>query len=242
MALAFASLAAGLASSTNAAATYTLGVAGTPVANDLLICIVVCSGNATPGTMTGTWTWTLLTSYVKNGGADIVAIFWAFASAATSTNPVYTPSVPSTTTGCLMHCIRVTGGEGQRQPYIRQIVTNNTGALTINPTLTFPVAPLTGNGVLAFAMNLTNSVAQWTAPAVAGATLTELTELAYNTPANSLEVATAIGSVTGLTLTWTNASTTAWAITAIEFYVAGTGPIPYGGNGESGFFGLNRPY
>lgn len=231
MALAFTQLAVGLASTTNGTGAYT-ATAGTPVAGDLLICFVLCSGNSTVGTLTGGgWTWTRLTTFTKTGGADIASIWYAYASSNTSTAPSYTPS--SAASGCLIHCVRITGGEGKLQPYIRQFATNSgTGA---NPTVVFSTAPLTGNGILAWASNATNSTTQWTAPTG----LTEIAELAFNTPANSLEIARAISGVTATTLTWTNAQVTAWVTYAIELYNAGTGPTSTTDiNSGDGFFGL----
>jgi hypothetical protein len=85
---------------------------------------------------------------------------------------------------------------------------------------------------LAFANNATNSTTQWTAPT----SFTEISEVAYNTPANSLETLSRVSGQTVATLTWTNASVTQWVTAAIEFYVAGTGPTELQ-DGMNGFFG-----
>jgi len=231
MPLAFTQLAAANANTTNQSTAYA-GNAGTPVAGDILICYVLCSGNSTVGTLSGGgWTWTLLTSFTKTAGADIISIWYALASAATSTTPSYLPSAAAT--GCIISCVRVTGQEGTNVPYIRQTATGTgTGA---NPTAVFGAAPLTGNGILAFATNATNSTAQWTAPT----SFTEISEVAYNTPANSLETVQRATGQTAATLTWTNANTTAWVTYAIEFYVAGTGPTsPQYDNGTGSFGGI----
>lgn len=225
MALAFTALAAANASTSNAS-SYP-GTAGTPTAGDLLICFVMCSGN-TAGSMTGTFTWNLLTSFTKNAGADTIYVFWAYAATATSTTPTFATS-GGNGSGCIISCVRVTGGEGQTQPYIRQIA-SNTGT-TANPTAVFAAAPLTGNGILGFASNGTNSATQWTAPSL----FTEISEVAYNTPANSGETVSRVSGQTATTLTWTNANTTSWRTVALEFYVAGTGPTP--DDSSSGFFG-----
>lgn len=225
----FTQLATGLASTTNQSTAYT-ATAGTPVIGDLLICAVLCTGNTTVGTLSGTWTWTLLTSFTTGAGANILSIWYASAAAATSTAPSYLPAAAAT--GCFIHCVRVTGVEGLVQPYVRQVATN-TGATT-NPTVVFGTAPLTANGILAWATNLTNSATQWTAPT----SFTEVAELAINTPTTSLEIAARGSGQTTTTLTWTNANTTTWTTYAIELYNTGTGIIePQGTGSGTGFFG-----
>lgn len=228
MALAFTALAAANANTTNQSTAYA-GNAGTPIANDILVCWVMCSGNSTVGTLSGGgWTWNLLTSFTKTAGADIISVWYAHATAATSTTPSYLPSAAAT--GCIISCVRVTGQEGTNVPYIRQTATG--AGSTANPTVVFGAAPLTGNGILAFATNATNSTTQWTAPTL----FTEISEVAYNTPANSTETVSRATGQTNATLTWTNANVTAWVTYAIEFYTAGTGPSsPY--TDMRGFFG-----
>lgn len=230
MPLAFTALAAANGSTSNQSTAY-LGNAGTPAAGDILICYVMCSGRNAVGTLSGGgWEWNLLLSRLKNGNADIISIWYAYADAATSTQPSYLPG--GNATGCIISCVRVTGQEGTNVPYIRQIATGT--ASTANPTAVFGAAPLTGNGILAFASNQTNSTTQWTAPA----SFTEISEVAYNTPANSLETVSRATGQTNATLTWTNANTTAWVTYAIEFYVAGTGPTePQESGSGTGFSG-----
>jgi hypothetical protein len=229
--LAFTSLAAGLASAVAQSTAYT-ATAGAPVAGNLLVCVVVCKGNTTPGTLSGGgWNWTRLTFFTSNGGADIVSIWYAPATGITSTAPSYLPA--SAATGCFIHCYRVTGAEGQTQMYIRQLNTNS--GTTANPTVVMSVAPLTGNGMIACALNNTNSTTQWTTP---------------TSFINAANVAAAGGSLyngarasgqTSATITWTCAAST-WTTFGIEFYVAGTGPVMTSGNGENGFFGLAPSY
>jgi len=232
MPLAFTALAAANGNTTNQSTAYN-GNAGTPVANDILVCYVMCSGNNAVGTLSGGgWQWNLLLSRLKNGNADIISIWYAHATAATSTTPSYLPATNAT--GCIISCVRVTGQEGTNVPYIRQIATG--AASTANPTAVFGAAPLTGNGILTFASNQINSTAQWTAPA----SFTEISEVAYNTPANSLQTASRATGQTVATLTWTNAQTSAWVTYAIEFYTAGTGPSDPGTwNGAGTWGGIN---
>src|SRR5262245_42762256 len=214
MALAFAALAAASGSTTDG--TSFTGTAGTPVSGDLLICFVQCSGFTGTCTLTGAWTWTLLTSFTKNAGADTVFIFWAKATAATSTTP--SVSLSATATGCIIECIRVTGGEGSNQPYLRQLNTN-TGS-TANPTCPLGRAILTGNGCLVAVCNGRNCAVQFSA----STGWTEVTEINYHTPASGATFNTRASGETGTTITWTCANTTAWVSVVMEFYVAGTGP------------------
>lgn len=216
MALLVQQLAAATQNTLNNQASHT-GTAGTPASGDLLIAIIAVSGNTAVGTMSGAWTWTFLTSYTKNAGADTVFVFYAYASAATSTTPVYT--ISGTSTGSAMSVLRLTGLEGQTQPYIRQFKTA-TGT-TANPSVTLDAAPLTGNGLVGIASNTTASSVQWTIPT--GWTA-EIHETSYATPANSLQSCYRASGATVAAISWTNASTTAWGIMIIEFYVAGAGP------------------
>lgn len=227
----FTQLSAALASTTNA--TSYAGNAGTPVAGDMLICFVSTSGLTTSGSMTGGgWTWTNVKSFTKNAGADVINVFWAYASTATSTTPTFATG-GVTATGCIISCVRCTGLTDQTSftNSLQQAIVTNTGSTT-NPTVVFGSALNSANGVLAFAANGTNSTTQWTAPTG----FTEISEVAYNTPANSGETASIGSGASGTTLTWTNANTTAWGTVGIELIsLVGTSFDPFG---QLGFFGL----
>lgn len=225
MALAFTALAAASQSTSNIA-SYA-GTVGTPVVGDLLICFVSCSGN-TSGTMSGTFTWTLLTSIVR--GSDTIYVFWAYATTATATSPTFNSS-SGNASGCIISCVRVTGGEGSKQPYLRQLKLSISS--NANPSITMDAAILTGNGVLAFASNVINSATQWVAPTG----LTEVTgsQVSYNTPANSGQTSSAASGVTASSFTWTNGGAGSSAMVVLEFYNAGTGPVQETNN--MGFFG-----
>lgn len=230
MAMAVAALAVGSANTTNNAASHT-GTAGTPAAGDLLIACVEVTGNTAVGSMSGAWTWKFLTSFVKNSGADTVYIFYAAATAATSTTPVYT--ISGNSTGSAMSVLKVTGIDSVVQPYVRQWKT--AVASTANPAVTLDAAVLTGSGVIGIAMNTTNSAAQWTAPA----SWTEVHELAYTNPTTSLETCYRASGETGSTITWTNANVTAWGVFVMELWVAGAGRSDANSEyNSSGMFGL----
>lgn len=211
------------------------GTAGTPVIGNLIIACFYVTGYTGVATCSGTFTWSLLAQIPANGGANTLYIFSAYAVTATSTAPTIT--LATNATGCIISCVRLTGNEGQVQPYIRQVSTNS--ASTAGPTVVMPVAPLTGNGMIGVACNLTNSATQWTAPG----SWTEISETAGTVaPVCSLQVSFRASGQTATTLTWGNTNTTAWTTFAAEFYVAGTGPISITGNGETGFFGQARNY
>lgn len=229
MALGVTALAAATANTTNNAASHT-GTAGTPASGDLLLAIIQVSGNTVRGTMAGGgWTWNFLTSFVKNSGADTVYIFYANATAATSTTPVYT--ISGNSTGSAMSVLRCTGLDGQAQPYVRQW--NSNIGTTANPSVTLPAVSLTANGLIGIATNTTASSVQWTMPT--GWTA-EVHETSYSTPAASLQTCYRASGGTLATYAWTNANTTAWAVFVMELYVAGTGATPDsdGGTGYSG--------
>jgi hypothetical protein len=222
-------LAAGSADTANG--TSYSGTAGTPSAGDLLIAFVNASGTVAAGTMTGVWTWKKLTSATK-ASVDTLYIFYAEATAATSTTPVFDCTGDGATGACIS-VMRLTGLDGQAQPYIRQIATAT--ASTANPSVTFGAAVLTGNLVIGACSNSTNSAVQFTAPA----SWTELHEVAHASPTQALETCYRLSGETGTTITWTNANTTAWVAYALELYIAGTGPEMVDDGGRyTGFFGL----
>ena len=227
----FSLLSADLASTTNA--TSYAGNAGTPAAGDMLICIVATSGLTTAGSLTGGgWTWTNVKSFTKNAGADVINVFWAYASAATSTTPTFATG-GVTATGCIISCIRCSGLTDQTNftNSLKQAIVTNTGS-TANPTVVFGSALTSTSGVIAFATNGTNSATQWTAPSG----FTQLSQVSYNTPANSGQTSTLNSGSTATTLTWTNANTTAWGTVGIELISAvATSYDPFG---QYGFFGL----
>jgi hypothetical protein len=207
------------------------GVAFTPASGDLLICAVMASGTVAAGSMSGTWTWNKLTSFTFNSGSDTVYIFWAAATAATSTTCTF-DCTGDNATGCIIIPVRISGAEGQTQPYIRQMNTN-TGT-TANPSVTLAQACDTNSGVLIFAANGTNSAAQWSMT-----NYTEIYDNGYNTPPNGGTGQFRNSGETGSTLTITNASTTPWGMIAMEFYVAGAGPTEtVAPINTMGFFGL----
>jgi hypothetical protein len=226
MAIAFTQLAA-MSTSTSNTNSYA-GTAGTPAANDLLICGVLASDTVVAPTMTGTWTWRLLTSFTFNT-VDSIHLFWAVATAGSSTTPTF-DCAGDNATGALIYCVRVTGAEGQIQPYVRQIATN-TGS-TANPSVTFAKAVLAGNGVFSFAANNTNSSTQWTNPASWSTDV----ENTFNTPPHGLAFSGRSSGETGTVITWTNANTSVWGVIAVELYVSGSGPIE-SDNGLVGFYG-----
>lgn len=230
MPITFTRLAISTASTTNQSTAYT-ATAGTCASGDLLIAFVIASGNTTAGTMAGgSLTWTLLTSQTKNVGADICAIYWAYATTGISITPSYTPSAAAT--GCIICVNRVAGSTGDASgPNLQQTTATATGT-TANPTITFASATLNSNGILLFASNGNNSSIQFTAPTG----FTELDENAYSTPSNAIESAARTSGGTLTTYTWTNTSTTSWRTFGLEFVEAVA--TSFDPMGQMGFFGI----
>lgn len=215
MAVAFTELAT-ISTSTANAESYLAATAGTPTAGDLLICFVTANATTAVGGMTGTWTWTKLTQFTYNGGADSMYVFWAYASAATSTQPTFT-CTGDAASSCEIYTLRVTGSSGVQVPCIRQWRTA-TGA-TANPSVAMYGAINTGSGCAS--MVAENGTA-------AGAVFTNPTSWAADVEAGTGTVpkhATAISSrasgETGSTITWTCAETKPWGLIVIEFGLLG---------------------
>lgn len=233
MAVTFTQLAVGTASTANQSTAY-LGTAGTPVAGDLLIGFVVAAGNTTIGTLSGGgFTWNVLTSAALST-THFVSIWWAAATTATSTQLSYLPSAAAT--GCILYCVRVAGTTNQTSATVgqalQQAAVTATGTTTAE-AVTFGSNTTVGNGILLFASNLTNSTTQWTAPGG----FAEMTELAFNTPTTSGEVANLSTVITpATTYTWTNANTTAWRVFGLEFKAEPA--TSYDPMGMMGIFGV----
>lgn len=212
-AMTFTQLAAATADTSNT--TSYAGNAGTPNAGDLLICFVwataTTGGNTDGGTMTGTWTWTQLTNFKYNGG--LLTVFYAYATAATSTTPTF-DCTGDAATGASIYCLRVTGGEGQVIPSARQICTGTASAA--NPQVSMFRNGDTTSGWVAVISNATPSSTQFTAPSG----WTEDAEVTFSTPSSGFEVAHRASGETGASITWTNSNTTAWGAIVIELWVS----------------------
>lgn len=190
--------------------SYT-GPAGVPANGELLICCVVASDTVAAGTMTGVWTWSKLTSFTFNGGLDTVYVFYAYATGTTVTSPVFDCTGDNATGACI-YWLKVTGAYGAKTPSVRQYKTA-TGSGT-NPSITLDYAPLSENGMLAIAVNKTNSTTQWTPPT----SWTERSESAFAAPTTGFEVAVRNSGETSSTLSWTNASTSNWGLIVLEIW------------------------
>jgi hypothetical protein len=217
MAVTFIQLATGTASTTNQSTAYN-GTAGTPAAGDLLIAFIVVSGNTTIGTLSGGgFTWNVLTSAAIST-THFCSIWWAAAPTATSTTLSYLPAAAAT--GCILYGMVVRGARSQTSATVGQALQQaavTANGTTANEAVTFGANTTAGNGLLLFGANSTNSTTQWTAPTG----FTELTELAYNTPATSGQVSQLSSVVTpATTYTWTNANTSAWRTFGLEFAAA----------------------
>jgi len=228
MAITFTNLAATNASTANAS-SY-IGNTGTTAANELLISCASASATIAAGTMTGGGlTWTRLTSFTKNAGGDTIYLFWAANITGNTITPVFDCTGDAAAGACI-HCVRISGSEGQTVPSIRQW--RASGASTANPSMDMYVPVLTGNGILGFAANGTNSATQWTAPGG----WAENGEAAYNTPANSLEAASRSIGQTGTISTWVNVNATAWGAIVLEIWEPHARSAGGGAGGSSPMF------
>ena len=230
MAVAFTALAAMSTSTANA--TSYAGTAGTPAAGDLLICFVTATAEATvAATMTGTWTWTLLTSFKYNSGADSIYVFWAYASAATSTTPTVDFGADAASS-CEIYCYRVTGSSGVSIPCIRQWRAT-TGATT-NPALAMYGAINTNSGCLSFVAANGTAPAVWTAPTGWAAVVEAGTGTA---PKHAAGASSRTSGETLSTITWTNAQTNPWGGIVLEICLLGGRQMsPSGGACSSPMF------
>lgn len=210
MAITFTQLANATNDTSNA--TSYAGTAGTPAAGDLLLCFVSVTGSvlAAP-TMTGTWTWTLARGGTFSGVGQY--LFWAAATAATSTTPTF-DCTGDAGTGCFIQCLRVTGGEGVTTPAIRQTGFASSAG-SANPAIVFAAAPLAINGVCGVATEASNTAGQWTAPTG----WTEHSDVVISSPSASFTVASRASGETLSTITWTNAQTAAWGGSLVEIWV-----------------------
>ena len=214
MAVAFAELAT-ISTSTANAESYLAATVGTPAAGDLLISFVTANATTAAGGMTGTWTWTKLTQFTYNGGADSMYVFWAYASAATSTQPTFT-CTGDAASSCEIYTLRVTGSSGVQVPCIRQWRTA-TGA-TANPSVAMYGAIVTGNGCASMVAENGTAAPVFTAPASWAADVEAGTG---TVPKHATAISSRASGETGSTITWTCAETKAWGLIVIEFCLLG---------------------
>lgn len=201
----------GLAVTTNAA-TYTTG-SFTPAVDDLLLLFAVVTGTVDAGDVSDSLggTWTFITNSVKAASADRA---YCFIRNALSNGAALTVTMDVTGdngTGCVIAVARIsgmtrTGANASRQSAIQ----SNQAAGT--PAPSFPAACLTENATLGFVANATNP-AGMTPP-------TDWTELVadtgYNTPTTGGEYVVRNSGFTGTTITWGNASASAFCDIIIE--------------------------
>lgn len=219
MAMSVTALSAGAGSTTNSN-NYVCN-AGTPATGDTLLAIFHCmsfTGTVTSFSGGGTSVrWSPLYTFNTNNNADRIFIYTAYYGVTPAAQMICGPTLSGNAAGVNISVFRITGLEGDAVPYVRQVATNNN--TTTNPTAAFSVAPLTGNGIIGIAVNLTNSATQWTAPSG----FTQLDQTSFNTPACSMQTSYSLSGITGTSHTWTNSNTTRWNTHLLEFYVSGTG-------------------
>lgn len=225
MAMSTAQLAA-ISSTTSDTTSYN-GTAGTPTAGDLLIAVVAISNSVSVGGLSGTFPWTLLGSLAAGG--DTLYVYWAYADSATSVTPSFDCS-DDAATGCAMQVFRLTGLDGQTQPYLRQIKFNSGNAT--NCTVTTDVAVQTGNGVIGACFKVDPSglsdPTSWSNRGSAS----------YSSPFRVLRTSYRNSGETGSSFTWSGSTSGAFIAFVAELYVAGAGISPVDDYGQNGVFGI----
>lgn len=214
MALGFTELAA-ISTSTLNAESYLAATSGNPAAGDLLISFVAANATPAAGGMTGTWTWNLIRQFTHNGGVDSMYVFYAYASAATATQPTFT-CTGDAASSCEIYTFRVTGSSGIATADIRQWATA-TGTAA-NPVVTMPKAILTTSGCLSMVASNGTAPTIYTAPT----NWTGKVEAGTGTgPRHSTALASRVSGETGTTVTWTRAGTDPWGLIVLELNILG---------------------
>jgi len=189
----------------------------TPADGDLLVAFVTTSGKAVAGSLSDSQSlgWTAITSALKNTSADICEAFVSNRKAAASSMTVtYTVGGVGNATGCVIQVARVSAAPFAGALAIKQsAVQANQAAGT--PAPVFGAAAVTTNPTLGLVGNSTNP-ATMTAPT----SWTERSDTGYATPATGAEYVTRDSGFTGTTVTWGNASATAFASIIVEIDVS----------------------
>jgi len=203
------------------------GNSGTPASGDLLIAFVGASNTVSVGGLTGTFDWTLLDSF-SNGG-DTLYVYYAYASSATSITPHFDCS-DDAATGCSIQVLRLTGLDGQTQPYIRQY--KFTSGNSTNCVATLNSSAINSNGMIGSIFKVDNSGVS------APTSWTGLGTVAYSNPYRVMLNAYRNSGETGSSFTWAGSVGGSFIAFIAELYVAGSGKVPLDEFGQSGFFGI----
>lgn len=173
----------------------------TPAASDLLVAFAIVTGQASGGTFTDSQGlgWTQVASAFNNASGNTLVCCVANALAANSGMTVtFTPAGAPTSTGCCIAVVRVSGmtRTGLTNAVLQTAKQENQTANTA-PTSTFPNSVNTSNPTIGCCAHSAGA-ATLTAPT----NWTERTEVAYTTPATTIETCTRDSGFTGTQITW----------------------------------------
>jgi hypothetical protein len=204
----------------------------TPVAGDLLVCIVVCSDSVTettvPTASANGITFTHVRSQAMRTSLDRLNVY--VANQLVPASPVamtvtYTPGDAGT--GTCIWVKRITGMTNTGSAAIRGSAGSSNQTGTGTPAVTLPAAALTGNpliGVIGVAVPTANPYCtpptSWTRPAGNPG------QLSYTTPTTSAEYYFRDSGHTSATITWGSAivGNSGWNVLAVEFDASGGAP------------------
>lgn len=201
--------------------TYASG-AFTPTAGDLLLVFATVSGTAAAGSMTASAngiTFTKVTDAALGGGAHMLYCF--VANQLVGASPVSMAVTMDVTgdagTGCVIGVTKIAGMTNTGASAILQSARQQ-NISTGTPAPVFASSCLTANATL-------GAVAEESGPtsnsAVPPASTTELGDLGYATPAQSLEYWSRDSGFTGTTPTWTSVASAIFGSIAVEMDTSG---------------------
>jgi hypothetical protein len=202
-----------LGSATFSTANGTKTVTATPAVGDLIVIVTAHTGNTATTAPTDNQSGTYEqagSSAVKVSSADTLQVWVRTATIPAATSTIFTHA-PGTTSGGGLVVLKVTGFPRVGSAAVKQTAKQDNIA-SGTPAPVFSTAALTGNPVIGAVFNTTNATTTFT-PRTG---FTEMTEVAYNTPASGLEVMARDSGETGTTQTWGSSSASAFASIVVE--------------------------
>jgi len=184
----------------------------TPTAGDLLVVIVASSGTTDPSSVSDTgqgFTWTKVTSCVKNTSADTMYMFVPSGLAAAVSTTITWSCGATTATGAFITVIAITGMAATGLSAVRQSAVQNNATAASTPTVTLGQSINSANPLIGAVFNA-SSPATMTPPTG----WTEFNDAGYTTPTTGMETVGLVSGGSGTTVTWGNTSTASGAIVA----------------------------
>jgi hypothetical protein len=200
-------------SSTTNATSYVSG-AFTPAAGDLLVAMVMATGDADFGVMSDSQTlgWDRVCNPgLTNASADRLLVFVSQKTAANSSMTVTFTTPVATASGTSIFVASVSSITRKGADAVRQCAQSNNQSAAGTPATTFSIAVLTGNPTFTFVGDATNPAT------VTGPTgWTAETGTGYATPTTGAIYAHRDSGFTGTTITWGGTSASAFGVQAFE--------------------------